>query len=68
VIAQVPTAQQIIPPVFPRRERPKDARGGAVYEFEPDEETILAKLLPRNLAVQIYRALLESAGRRAGAR
>ena len=32
----------------------------ATYEFEPDEETILARLLPRNLAVQIYRALLEN--------
>ena len=34
--------------------------GGAVYEFEPDEEEILALLLPRNLSVQIFRALLES--------
>ena len=31
-----------------------------MYEFEPDEETILAKLLPQNLAIQIYRALLEN--------
>ena len=35
--------------------------GGAVYEFEPDEDEILADLLPRNLAVQIFRALLENA-------
>ena len=56
VIAQIPTAQQIIPPVF-------DAaadNGGAVYEYEPDEEEILAELLPRNIAVQIFRALLEN--------
>jgi F-type H+-transporting ATPase subunit gamma len=57
VIAQIPTAQQIIPPVF-------DAaadNGGASYEYEPDEEEILAELLPRNIAVQIFRALLENA-------
>jgi F-type H+-transporting ATPase subunit gamma len=56
VIAQIPTAQQIIPPVF-------DAaadNGGAAYEYEPDEEEILAELLPRNIAVQIFRALLEN--------
>src|SRR5947208_5666324 len=49
VIAQVPTAQQIIPPVFERA----DANGssGAVYEYEPDEEEILASLVPRNIAV-----------------
>ena len=33
----------------------------AVYEFEPDEETMLARLLPQNLAIQVYRALLENA-------
>ncbi len=59
VIAQVPTAQQIIPPVFD--EKSTDALGGAVYEFEPDEEDILKDLLPRNLAVQVFRALLENA-------
>ncbi len=57
VIAQIPTAQQIIPPVF---EAAKDANGGASYEYEPDEEEILAELLPRNIAVQIFRALLEN--------
>ena len=58
VIAQIPTAQQIIPPVFDA------ATGGgaaAAYEYEPDEEEILAELLPRNIAVQIFRALLENA-------
>jgi F-type H+-transporting ATPase subunit gamma len=58
VIAQLPTAQQIIPPQF---ERDSDASGGAIYEYEPDESEILAELLPRNLAVQIFRALLENA-------
>ena len=40
----------------------------AIYEFEPDEERILAELLPRNLAVQIYGALLENAASEQGAR
>jgi F-type H+-transporting ATPase subunit gamma len=58
VMAQVPTAQQLIPAVFP----PAAAeRGGAVYEYEPDEEDILAELLPRNISVQIFRALMENA-------
>ena len=56
VIAQIPTAQQIIPPVF----EGQTDMGGAVYEYEPEEEEILAELLPRNIAVQIFRALLEN--------
>jgi F-type H+-transporting ATPase subunit gamma len=56
VIAQIPTAQQIVPPVFEAIEN-----GGAVYEYEPEEEEILDELLPRNVAVQIFRALLENA-------
>ena len=59
VIAQIPTSQQIIPPVFDTKTA--DALGGAVYEFEPEAEDILHELLPRNLAVQIFRALLENA-------
>jgi F-type H+-transporting ATPase subunit gamma len=59
VIAQIPTAQQIIPPVFDAKAT--NELGGAVYEFEPDAEDILHELLPRNLAVQILRALLENA-------
>jgi len=59
VIAQVPTAQQIVPPVF--EANATAALGGAVYEFEPDAEDILHELLPRNVAVQIFRALLENA-------
>jgi F-type H+-transporting ATPase subunit gamma len=58
VIAQIPTAQQVIPPVFDAKAA--DALGGAVYEFEPDEEDILRQLLPRNIAVQVFRALLEN--------
>jgi F-type H+-transporting ATPase subunit gamma len=58
VIAQIPTAQQIVPPVFDAKAN--DALGGAVYEFEPEAEEILQDLLPRNIAVQIFRALLEN--------
>jgi F-type H+-transporting ATPase subunit gamma len=59
VIAQIPTAQQIIPPVFEAAES-GGGNGGAAYEFEPEEEEILNELLPRNIAVQIFRALLEN--------
>jgi F-type H+-transporting ATPase subunit gamma len=65
VIAQVPTAQQIIPPLF---EADKEAASPAFYEYEPEEEEILAELLPRNLAVQVFRALLENAASEQGAR
>jgi F-type H+-transporting ATPase subunit gamma len=58
VIAQVPTAQQIIPLVI---EAPAANAGPSTsYEYEPEEDEILAGLLPRNLAVQIFRALLEN--------
>ena len=59
VIAQIPTARQIIPPVFDAKAA--DALGGAAYEFEPRAEDILHELLPRNIAVQVLRALLENA-------
>jgi F-type H+-transporting ATPase subunit gamma len=64
VIAQVPTAQQLIP-----AEIPASGAGGAIaYEYEPEEEAILSTLLPRNVAVQIFRALLENAASEQGAR
>jgi F-type H+-transporting ATPase subunit gamma len=67
-MAQVVTRQQIIP--FPVEAGGGSAanESGAIYEFEPDEEEILAALLPRNLAVQVYRALLENAASEQGAR
>ena len=65
VIAQVPTALQIIPPLF---ELSKEAGPAAAYEYEPEEEDILADLLPRNLSVQVFRALLENAASEQGAR
>lgn len=56
VIAQIPTAQQVIPLVVEA-----DAAANITsYEYEPEEDEILAGLLPRNLAVQIFRALLEN--------
>jgi F-type H+-transporting ATPase subunit gamma len=65
VIAQIPTAQQIIPAATPG-----EAASGerAVYDYEPDEEEILAELLPRYVATQIFRALLENAASEQGAR
>ena len=58
IIAQTPTAQQIIPPVF---EAGAGNGNGIVYEYEPDEDEILLELLPRNISVQIFGALLENA-------
>ena len=69
VISQVVTEQQLIPLPLPANENEEPSAGPrAMYEFEPDEETILARLLPQNLSVQIYRALLESAAGEHGAR
>jgi F-type H+-transporting ATPase subunit gamma len=58
VVAQVPTAQQIIPLVV--EEPASNAGTSTSYEYEPEEDEILTGLLPRNLAVQIFRALLEN--------
>jgi F-type H+-transporting ATPase subunit gamma len=66
-ITQIVTAQQLIPFAFEEGEDAPDL-GGAIYEFEPSEEEILADLLPNNLAVQIYTALLENAASEQGAR
>ncbi len=69
VISQVVTEQQLIPaPPPPDQEEATAALGGASYDFEPDEETILARLLPQNLAIQVFRAMLESAAGEHGAR
>jgi len=67
VISQVVTRQTLIPLPVPAVEEKKDG-SGAIYEFEPDEESILADLLPRNLSVQLFRALLESNASEQGAR
>jgi F-type H+-transporting ATPase subunit gamma len=65
VIAQIPTAQQIIPAEI---ETGATAAQDAVYDYEPDEGEILATLLPRNVTVQVFRALLENAASEQGAR
>jgi len=65
VIAQIPTAQQIIPAQVPEQ---AEGEGRAAYDYEPDEEEILADLLPRYVATQIFRALLENAASEQGAR
>ena len=65
VITQVPTALQVIPAVF---ESVADDAAVEDYEYEPGEEAILADLLPRNIAVQIFTALLENAASEQGAR
>jgi len=66
VIQQIPTAQQVIPADVSGA--PAAANGDAVYEYEPSEAEILAELLPRNIAIQVFRALLENAASEWGAR
>jgi F-type H+-transporting ATPase subunit gamma len=65
VIQQIPTAQQIIPAQF---ETAAGTGTDAVYEYEPDEGEILASILPRNVTIQVFRALLENAASEQGAR
>jgi F-type H+-transporting ATPase subunit gamma len=65
VISQIPTALQIVPPVF---EAVAESAPSAVYEYEPDELDILTELLPRNISVQVFRAILENAASEQGAR
>ena len=61
VISQVPTAQQIIPAKLEKVEAEGDVNAPAVpYEYEPSEEAIVEDLLPRNISVQVLRALLEN--------
>ena len=59
VVAQVPTRQQLIPAEPPENVHPIDLKGSA-YEYEPDAEAILGELLPRNIATQIFSAMLEN--------
>jgi len=68
VIAQIPTAQQLIPAAAPDAAASEGTGGNAVYEYEPSAEDILGDLIPRNIAVQIFRALLENAAGEMGAK
>ncbi|THD84962.1 F0F1 ATP synthase subunit gamma [Aliigemmobacter aestuarii] len=63
VISQIPTAQQVIPAVFEG-----GAEASALYDYEPSEEAILADLLPRGVATQVFAALLENGASEQGAR
>lgn len=63
VISQIPTARQVIP-----AEVPEGAEANALYDYEPGEEALLADLLPRSVATQIFAALLENAASEQGAR
>ncbi|MCF3595636.1 F0F1 ATP synthase subunit gamma [Rhodobacteraceae bacterium LMO-12] len=63
VISQVPTAQQIIPTPIP-----EDAGAGTVYDYEPDQDEILAELLPGGVATAIFSGLLENGASEQGAR
>jgi len=72
-ISQTVTAQQLIP--YGKSDKDNELEedtgsnsSGSVYEFEPDENEILAELLPKNISVQIFRGLLESAASEHGAR
>ena len=65
IISQVPQAQQIIPPKIKAGE---DVGADISYDYEPDEAEILEDLLPRNISVQIFRALLENGASEQGAR
>ncbi|WP_445192184.1 F0F1 ATP synthase subunit gamma [Sphingomonas sp. Tas61C01] len=66
-LVQVPVGMQIIPVAIPVDAAPAGGNVAAV-EYEPDEETILADLLPRNVAIQIFRAMLENAASEQGSR
>jgi len=59
IITQKPRSTQLIPVKLPEGKEAA-AESGSIYEFEPDEEEILRALLPRNVATQIFRALLEN--------
>jgi len=67
VISQIPTAQQLIPASAPAVSEAA-TNGSAVYEYEPDASEILSDLIPRNISVQIFSALLENAAGEMGAK
>ena len=67
-LVQEPVGQQIIPVPVPAVAQAPATVAGAVVEYEPDEEGILADLLPRNVAIQVFRAMLENAASEQGSR
>ncbi|WP_136441828.1 F0F1 ATP synthase subunit gamma [Pacificoceanicola onchidii] len=67
VISQIPTALQVIPAAYEKADGEEDG-ASTLYDYEPDEEAILADLLPRGVATQIFSALLENGASEQGAR
>lgn len=69
ILTQVPTANQLIPASFPDlAEGEEGSSADIAYEYEPSEEAILGDLLPRNISIQVFRALLENGASEQGAR
>jgi F-type H+-transporting ATPase subunit gamma len=69
VMSQIPTAQQLVPAAGPAAEADaKPPTAGAAIEYEPDAGAILGELIPRNIAVQVFTALLENAAGEMGAK
>lgn len=68
IMTQIPTAQQLVPAAIASSEGSEDDAADVAYDYEPDEETILGDLLPRNISVQVLRALLENGASEQGAR
>jgi len=66
VISQVPTSQQLIPAAAP--EKGEERSEAALYDYEPNAESILSEIVPLNIRVQIFRALLENAAGEMGAK
>ena len=67
-MTQIVTEQQLIPFPVPEADTAESSAGNAAYEYEPEETEILEALLPRNMSVQLFRALLENAASEQGAR
>ena len=67
-LVQIPTELQIIPVSIPANDAQPSGTATAAVDYEPDEETILADLLPRNVAIQLFRAMLENAASEQGSR
>ncbi|MCH8082294.1 MAG: F0F1 ATP synthase subunit gamma [Proteobacteria bacterium] len=68
ILTQIVTAQQLIPAAFEEKDDEDEGLKGAIYRYEPEEEEILSTLLPRNVTVQLFKALLENAASEQGAR
>ncbi|MEM9278861.1 MAG: F0F1 ATP synthase subunit gamma [Pseudomonadota bacterium] len=68
VISQIPTEQQLIPANISSSESEEEEGEDVFYEYEPDEEELLKDLLPRNVSIQVFRAILENAASEQGAR